>query len=58
MLDLERSLSEVKRQEASAREALESRLRAVEDTLDALVEQTADYEEEPRGGVWSRLFGR
>ena len=58
MLDLERSLSEVKRQEASAREALESRLRVVEDTLDALVEQTADYDDEPSGGVWSRLFGR
>ena len=58
MLDLERSLSELRRHEASGREALESRLRAVEDTLDALVEQTADYDDEPSGGVWSRLFGR
>jgi len=58
MLDLERMLSEVKRHEASGRQGLESRLRAVEDTLDALLEQTADYDDEPTGGVWSRLFGR
>jgi DNA-binding transcriptional MerR regulator len=58
MLELERMLSEVKRHEASSREALESRLRAVEDTLDSLVEQTLEYDDEPRGGVWSRIFGR
>ena len=61
MLELERAVSEVRRQEAARREALEARLRAVEDTLSALVQQTQDYAqdyaEEPRRGFWSRLFG-
>jgi DNA-binding transcriptional MerR regulator len=60
MLELERSLSEQRRQEASQREALESRLLAVEDTLDALVQYTQyyDYDEEPRGGFLRRRAGR
>jgi DNA-binding transcriptional MerR regulator len=58
MLDLERSLSELRRQEAAHREPLEARLQAVEDTLAALVEQWQSYAEEPRRGFWSRLWGR
>lgn len=60
MLELERALSEVRRQEAAHREALEARLRAVEDTLSALVQHTQGYArdsaEEPRRGFWARLF--
>ena len=59
MLDLERSLSELKRQDASRREALEARLLLLEDTLEALVQQTEQYyEEEPRRSFWDRLAGR
>jgi len=60
MLELERALSETRRQEAARREALEARLRAVEDTLSALVQHTRgyaqDFAEEPRRGLWARLF--
>jgi DNA-binding transcriptional MerR regulator len=57
MLELERSLSETKRHEASKRESLEGRLQAVEDTLAAITQQTQVYDEEPRRSLWSRLVG-
>ena len=56
MLELERSLSELRRQEAARRETLEARLQAVEDTLAALVQQSQSYAEPQRRGFWSRLF--
>jgi DNA-binding transcriptional MerR regulator len=58
MLDLERSLSELRRHEAGRREALEERLLAVEDAIDALVQQTEYYDEEPRRAFWRRRGGR
>jgi len=57
MLELERALSELRRQEAAHREALEARLRAVEDTLAALVQQSQSYAEGRRRGFWARLWG-
>ena len=57
MLDLERSLSEVKRQEAARYEALDARLRAVEDTLDALIQQTQVLVDQRRRGLRGLLFG-
>jgi DNA-binding transcriptional MerR regulator len=57
MLDLERSLSEVKRHEAARYEGIEARLRAVEDTLDALIVQTQVLSEQRRRGLRGLLFG-
>jgi len=57
MLDLERSLSEVKRQQAARYEGLGARLRAVEDTLDALIEHTQVLAEQRRRGLRGLLFG-
>lgn len=58
MLEMERSLAETKRQDAARWQAHEDRLRTVEDVLEALVQQTQDTSDEPRRGLWARLFGR
>jgi DNA-binding transcriptional MerR regulator len=57
MLELERSLSEAKRQDTARWQAHEDRLRTVEDVLEALVQQTQSVSDEPRRGLWTRLFG-
>lgn len=57
MLELERSLSEIIRRDADRREALETRLRALEDTISALVRQTEQQQNQSRRGFWARLLG-